>query len=54
MDEVTDITDKLKSKNTRSKLRKAAGYAFAAIVGAAALAAVAVKVSNDRETPEQE
>ena len=53
MDEVTNIGDHFKDPEGRSKLRKAARFAIAAIVTAAALAAVAKKVSSSDSTEQE-
>jgi hypothetical protein len=53
MDEVTNISDAIKSTETKSRLRKASRYALAALVGAAALVVVAKKVSSPDNTEQE-
>lgn len=52
MSEVIDVTEAIQGRAHKTRVRKAIRYAFAALVGAAALAAVANKVKNS-DTPEQ-
>jgi len=52
MSEVHDITETIRGRATKSRIRKAIAFAGAALVGAAALAVVAKKSTNS-DTPEQ-
>jgi hypothetical protein len=53
MDEVTNISDDIKNSATTGRFRKASRYAIAALVGAAALAVVAKKVSSSDNTEQE-